>query len=147
MGENMNKALLTIHNITVGTYDVDFAGHVSNLSYLRWLEDMRLKLFDNFFPLAKFIEKGLVPVIASTKIDYKKTIRLFDKPIGYMWIDSLGAASIKISACILLNSVVTTEASHVAVFIDQNSGKPVKVPQEIISAFINYKPVQGPIIF
>lgn len=143
----MNKALLTICNIKVGTYDVDFAGHVSNISYIRWLEDMRLQLFDSFFPLSNFLSKGLVPVIASTKIDYKKPIRLFESPIGYMWIESLGAASIKISAYILVDSVITTQASHVAVFIDQSNGKPVKVPQEIVKAFINYKPIPGPIFF
>jgi len=28
--------------IAIRTYDIDFAGIVSNIVYLRWLEDMRL---------------------------------------------------------------------------------------------------------
>lgn len=29
--------------ITVKTYDIDFMGIVSNISYVRWMEDLRLK--------------------------------------------------------------------------------------------------------
>ena len=143
----MNRALLTTCSLKVGTYDVDFAGHVSNISYLRWLEDMRLQLFDNYFPLKHFLDKGLIPVIAMTKIEYKKPIRLFDMPMGYMWIESLGAASIKIAADILVDSVLTTQAQHIAVFIDKTTSKPVKVPQEVVKSFINYKPSQGILFF
>lgn len=29
----------------VNTYDIDVAGHVNNIVYVRWLEDMRNELF------------------------------------------------------------------------------------------------------
>ena len=29
------------HSFRVMTYDIDFAGIVSNISYIRWLEDLR----------------------------------------------------------------------------------------------------------
>lgn len=131
----MQKPLLTIHKIYVGTYDVDFAQHVSNISYIRWLEDMRLKMFDNFFPLAKFLNSGIYPVIASTTIDYKRPIVLFDTPIGEMWISSLGVCSMKINAQILVDSSITTTASHVLVFVDSKIKKPIKLPSLIVKAY------------
>ena len=30
--------------LTVKTYDVDFSGVVSHITYLRWLEDLRLQM-------------------------------------------------------------------------------------------------------
>jgi len=32
--------------ITVKTYDIDFMGIVSNISYVRWMEDLRLQFLD-----------------------------------------------------------------------------------------------------
>lgn len=35
--------------LSVQTYDIDFAGIVSNIVYVRWLEDMRLKIMENIY--------------------------------------------------------------------------------------------------
>lgn len=63
--------------IKVKTYDIDFAGVVSNIVYIRWLEDLRLKLFDAHLPLHRQIEQGYIPVVAKTQIEYKKPVKLF----------------------------------------------------------------------
>jgi acyl-CoA thioester hydrolase len=31
-------------DLPIKTYDIDFAGIVSNIVYIRWLEDLRLKI-------------------------------------------------------------------------------------------------------
>jgi acyl-CoA thioester hydrolase len=38
-------------NLPVRTYDIDFAGVVSNTVYVRWLEDLRLEMLAHHFPL------------------------------------------------------------------------------------------------
>ena len=72
----------------VGTYDIDFAGVVSNIVYLRWLEDLRLKLLDEYLPLQGLIEQGCTPILASTQIQYLRPTRLFDRPHGRMWMSA-----------------------------------------------------------
>ena len=67
--------------IKVRTYDIDSAGHVSNIVYFRWLEDLRLQLFEEYFSLRSFVEKGYTPVLAASSIEYKRPIKLFDEPI------------------------------------------------------------------
>ena len=37
--------------IPAGTYDIDFAGIVSNIAFARWLEDIRLGPMQNARPL------------------------------------------------------------------------------------------------
>jgi acyl-CoA thioester hydrolase len=38
--------------LPVRTYDIDFAGIVNNIVYIRWLEDLRLEMLARYFPLA-----------------------------------------------------------------------------------------------
>ena len=119
--------------IYIGTYDIDFAGHVSNIVYLRWLEDMRLMVFDKYFPLEQIMEEGKIcPVLASTEIEYKRPIKLFSKPIGTMWISRMGSASMTFSGQIEVDGQICTTAEHVGVFVSQESAKPVRLPKIIL---------------
>jgi len=75
-------------NIKVNTYDIDVAGHVNNIVYIRWLEDMRTELFSKIYPLKNLLDINYYPVIVSSEIKYNNQIKLFDKPIGKMLLDS-----------------------------------------------------------
>lgn len=122
-------------NISISTYDIDFADHVSNIVYFRWLEDMRLQVFEEFFPLRDFIENGLLPILTKSSIEYKKAINLFDKPVGHMWIAELRPASVVFQGEILVDGTITTTASHVGVFISSETLKPVRIPKVIQEKF------------
>lgn len=128
------RPLMVQESIFVGTHDIDFAGHVSNLVYLRWFEDLRLKVFDVHFPLQNFIEEGLMPVLSETHVEYKRPVRLFDKPIGQTWIAGLGYAKILFEGQILLDSQVCTRQRVVVAFIDK-SQRPVKLPAAITKLY------------
>ena len=39
--------------LPIRTYDIDFAGIVSNIVFIRWLEDLRLGLLDQAYPLIR----------------------------------------------------------------------------------------------
>lgn len=118
-------------DIPVVTYDIDFAGHVSNISYLRWFEQLRLLLFEKYYPLERVMEKGFLPIIASHVIEYKKAIKLFDKPRGHMWIEERGAARLKFRGEIVVNGEIATRAEHVGLFIDSTTMKPVRMPRDL----------------
>jgi acyl-CoA thioester hydrolase len=129
------KGLFIEHDIRVGTYDIDFAAHVSNISYLRWLEDMRGMLFDKYFPLKNFLAEDKTPVLSSTHIQYRRPIKLFDKPHGVMWISKVGLASLTILAEFYVDGELTTSVEHVGVFIDLKTGKAIRMPKIIVDAF------------
>jgi acyl-CoA thioester hydrolase len=135
--ERPERGLFVEHDIVVATYDTDFANHVSNIAYLRWFEDMRLKLFDKYFPLKQFIDQGKSPVIASHYIQYKRPIRLFDKPHAVMWVSHIGNASVTIDGEIKVDGQITTVVRHVGVFIDLATGKPIRVPEVCVTEYKN----------
>lgn len=60
---------------SVKTYDIDFAGHVSNIVYIRWLEDLRLHFLDVYSLLDQQMAESYVPILTRTEIDYKPALR------------------------------------------------------------------------
>jgi acyl-CoA thioester hydrolase len=82
-----DKYKVTI-NFEIKTYEIDIAGHVNNIVYIKWLEDLRNKLFPQLLPVVDLLEEKLYPVITSTSINYKKQLKFGDKPIGTMNIEN-----------------------------------------------------------
>ena len=72
----MSRAFEVELAFNVGTYDIDFAGIVSNIVYLRWLEDLRLAMLEAHLPLEDQLAAGTTPVLLSTEIEYLRAIRL-----------------------------------------------------------------------
>mgnify|MGYP003388021920 CR=1 FL=1 len=79
---NNGRLLEVGSDIYVGTYDIDFAGHVSNIVYLRWFEALRLQIFDKYYPLEELMDDGFLPIISAHYVEYKRAVNLFDKPTG-----------------------------------------------------------------
>jgi len=82
-------AFLTIEP-EIYTYDIDFNNHVSNISYIRWMEIGRLKLREKTgMPVHKIQSQGFVPVLTRTEISYKKPLLLGDKVLVEIGISKL----------------------------------------------------------
>ncbi len=117
---------------TVRTYDIDFAGIVSNIVYVRWLEDLRLQMLAEFFPLDTAMQTlGIAPVLLRTEIDYKRAIRLFDAVQGRMWLAEAGPVRQVLQAEFTVDGRVHAVARQTTCFIDLASGRPVPTPASI----------------
>ena len=125
------KSLETALELPVKTYDIDFANIVSNIVYLRWLEDLRLAMLETYLPLQSLMARGCCPIIASTHIEYKKALRMFDRPVGKMWMAKLGRVRCTLQAEIYLDSEVVTQATQTGFFINLGTMRPTKIPQEL----------------
>ncbi len=119
-------------DIFVGTYDIDFAGHVSNIVYLRWFEALRLKIFEKHYPLKQLMDDGYLPIITSHFIEYKRAVKLFDSPRGHMWIDSISKARVKFRGEVRVDGEVATQAIHEGIFLSSENMKPTKIPPFIV---------------
>lgn len=126
------KSLYFEDDILVSTHDIDFAGHVSNIVYLRWLEDMRLKMLEKYCPLKDFMAEGVTPVLTSTEIKYKKSIRLFDKPRAKIWVSDLGKATLAMEAEIYVDGELATWAKFSGVFVGIQAMRPIRVPARFL---------------
>jgi acyl-CoA thioester hydrolase len=120
--------------LSIQTYDIDFAGIVSNLVYIRWLEDLRLTITERYLPLECMIAQGYCPTIASTQIDYKKALRMFDCPIGRMWLSQLGRLRFTLQAEIYRNEEVVTTATQTCFFVNLSTMRPLAIPKQFSQA-------------
>ena len=125
------KPLAVTLNLQVKTYDIDFAGIVSNIVYLRWLEDLRLEMLETYLPLKQLMTRGYCPIIASTEIKYKKALRMFDRPVAKMWMSELGRLRCSLQAEIYLDNQIVTTATQTGFFINLETMRPMAVPQEL----------------
>ena len=120
--------------IPVRTYDIDFVGFVSNIVYVRWLEDLRLQMLAEYFPLDTAMQvQGIAPVLLRTEIDYKRAIRLFDAVQGRMWLDEAGSVRQVLAAEFTVDGQLRATARQTTCFINLASGRPVPTPQAIRS--------------
>ena len=135
----MNQQLEVTLDFTVKTYDIDFAGIVSNIVYIRWLEDLRLEIFESYLPLQSLMAKGYCPVIHSTAIEYKQALKVFDRPVGKMWMSQLGRLKCTLQAEIYLDSKLITSATQTGLFVDSATMRPIAIPAELKQVYFQTK--------
>lgn len=134
--ETPKRPLLTELSIRIKTYDVDWVGHVNNIVYVRWLEDLRLHLLDTYFPLQSIRDQGVAPIIVNTNIHYRKGIALDDHEVlARMWISDIELATFHLEAEFLVAGDVKCTATQRGTFIDSAKMRPIRVPQALLDAF------------
>ncbi|MEE9447996.1 MAG: thioesterase family protein [Arenicellales bacterium] len=120
--------------IPVRTYDVDFAGVVSNISYARWMEDLRLAMLAKFFPLSKAAALGIYPAIAKTTIVYKYPVKLSDEQInGRIRVSKIGKIKATFSAELFSEGRVHATIEQEGLFLSAQTLRPVKIPEELLA--------------
>ena len=122
-----------VHQIfQVMTYDIDFAGVVSNMTYIRWLEDLRNFYADQVLPIGNALKRGIVPVLGRTEIDYLAPVRFPDKVAGRMWLSERGNAKFVLSAEFIseTSGIITAKSKQLGVFVSEVTFRPIPLPDE-----------------
>ncbi|WP_017316604.1 acyl-CoA thioesterase [Mastigocladopsis repens] len=138
---NLQRRMQVELAIPVQTYDIDFVGIVSNIVYIRWLEDLRLKFLDEHWQLNKQFEQGYAPILAGTEIEYKRPIKLFDKVIGRLWLNNLGRLKWTVQAEILSNNELAAIATQKGAFVNLQNGRPIPIPEELQKKYLGEQPI------
>lgn len=135
MTDKQQRPLSVERSFEVKTYDIDFAGHVSNIVYIRWLEDLRLALLEEYLPLKPQLDAGYAPILVRTNIQYRRAIRLFEPVVGRMWVQSVGSARVILASHILVHDEVCADVIQEGVFAGLDNGRPMRVPNELRRVF------------
>ena len=120
------------HNFQVMTYDIDFAGIVSNLSYIRWLEDLRNLFAEQALSLGDAFQRGIAPALMHTEIDYLAPVRFPDTVIGRMWLAEHGRSKWELAAEFQSQATgrLVARARQTGVFVALGTLRPVRLPEE-----------------
>jgi acyl-CoA thioester hydrolase len=117
----------------IKTYDIDFAGIVSNIVYVRWLEDLRLALLDRAYPLDRLVADGLGPVLLETHITYRDALTIHDKPEGRMTVESMGRVRWTVAAEFVTpdSGRIHATARQTGLFIRLDTRRPIAIPERL----------------
>lgn len=110
--------------------DMDSFGHVSNVVYLRYLEECRGRWFGQALPHWESTETG--PVIANININYRTPIVWPCRVKVSITAGEAGRSSVKLANEIRdaenEEGTLYADASTTIVWIDRKTGEPVRLP-------------------
>ena len=120
------------HEFRVMTYDIDFAGIVSNISYIRWLEDLRNVFAEQALSLGDALRRGIAPALMRTEIDYLASVRFPDIVTGRMWLAEHGRSKWDLAAEFESQGTgqLVARARQTGVFVSLETLRPVRLPEE-----------------
>ncbi len=125
---------------TIHTFDIDFMRHVSNITYIRWMEIGRCLLLEAVdLPVSRVAEQGFGPVLVQTNISYKRPLVLGDKVHAELWLSELSNASAWIDFRFHnATSELAATGRQCGLFIDLASGRPMRLNPELRARFEPY---------
>jgi acyl-CoA thioester hydrolase len=130
------RSFEVILRIPVRTYDIDFAGIVSNIVYIRWLEDLRSTMLEQHMPLDRYLHEGKTPVLLSTDIRYLRAVRLFQQVTGRMWLSQVGRVRWTLQAEIEADGVTAAVATQTCAVVSLPDFKSQPVPDILREGFL-----------
>jgi acyl-CoA thioester hydrolase len=121
--------------VAVEPGDIDVLGHVNNVTYLRWVQDVAVAHWTAFAPAAD-MEK-LVWVVVRHEIDYKQPARLGDQIVARTWVGHATRVRFERHTELLRASDRTLLAKALTLWcpLDRSTGKPASVSAEVRARF------------
>ena len=122
------------------TYDIDFAGVVSNIVYIRWLEDLRLAMLEEAYPIALALIEDTAPILLETRITYERPITIHDRLVGRMWVTRMAPVRWHVAAEFVVGDAVHARAEQTGIFIRLSTRRPISVPDALRARFTPSEP-------
>ena len=115
--------------------DLDLLGHVNNVAYLVYLQEVRLKLLAD---LIGFRLTSVKHVVVRNEIDYVMSLPYRPEPLPVeAWISRVGNSSYDISYEIPgADGGVAARGRSVMVFLDDTGARTVPIPDDIRAILI-----------
>lgn len=126
------------HPIQVKSYDIDIVGHVNNIVYIRWLEDIRLVMLDEYLPFEELMAEDMSPVLLRTEIDYKVPIKMFDSVVARAYISELKGVRMTLDFEFWVGDVLSCTAIQKAILFHVNKERPCRPPKKFIEKYNSY---------
>ena len=130
-----NPSRIVERPIEIKTYDIDYAGIVGNIVYVRWLEDLRLAMMAEVYPLADAVADDVAPVLLETRISYERPLTLQDRMVGRIWAIAMTGVRWRVGAEFRVGGTVHARAEQTGIFIRLSTRKPVPPPKILVERF------------
>lgn len=119
--------------------DIDLNNHVHNSKYLDYVQAARYDQMINSYKMSmeEFHRLGYNWVASTAHIEFKRPLKLGDKVVVKTQLKSYSGAQVTVNFWILKKdkNKVSAEGFLVYTMISLSSGKPVRIPDEIIERY------------
>ena len=126
------------HRLTVTTDEVDWMGHVNNVSYFSWLQDAAVAHSSaQGWPGRRYREIGQAWVARTHTIEYLKPALSGDELIVQTWVGTLTRVTSERRYRVVRPSDQTILATAMTrwAFVKILTGMPCRIPQDVSTAF------------
>jgi acyl-CoA thioester hydrolase len=127
-----------VHSFDVSPADIDGLGHVNNIAYLRWIQEVAVAHSAAVgLDFDAYVKLGAVFVVRRHEVDYLRPVLRGDRIEARTWIDSAMAAK-----CLRATDLVrVSDGERVAKamttwgYVDATTGRPTRIPDGVREAF------------
>ena len=121
--------------IIVRGFHIDVFSHVNNARYMEFMEEARWVVIEKYIGLKRMQAKGIIFVVVNININYRRPASMGDILELYIGLTKIGGKSAVFYQEIRLKGTdtVVVDAQVTFVFADKNTGKAVKIDDEIKS--------------
>src|SRR5216683_807318 len=131
----MSDPRIAERELPIRTYDIDFAGIVVNIAYLRWLADLRLAMMEEAYPIARALAEDVAPILLETRIAYERPVTIHDALKGRMWATGMGRVKWHLAAEFIAGDEVRARAEQVGLFVRLSTRRPIAPPLPLRQRF------------
>jgi acyl-CoA thioester hydrolase len=124
--------------LTVGSGEIDELGHANNVAYIAWMQAAAIAhSAAQGWPGERYRQLGSGWVVRSHRIQYLQPALAGDEIVVETWVATLKKATSLRRYRILRRSdgVLLAKAETDWAFVDYATGKPARIPPEIIRSF------------
>jgi acyl-CoA thioester hydrolase len=131
--ESEARRLAHVERIPIRWGDMDAMGHVNNIVYFRYMEQARISWFENLLPRKDAAWKTTGIVIVSASCNFKRAITYPGTVEVRVFVAAPGRSSISTSYELRVDEDPEpyADGEAVVVFIDMESQKAVRIPEDI----------------
>ena len=113
------------HKIEISPADIDDLGHVNNVVYLRWVQEVAAAHWEYSAP--SYLKSKYAWVVLRHEIDYKNPAFLSDDLTGLTWVGTHSGAKFDRFVKIQSQEKVFAEAKTTWCLLDAKSFRPIQI--------------------
>src|SRR5678816_1089378 len=122
------------HSFFVEPSDIDEQGHVNNVSFLRWIQDVAVAHWHDAATDEQ--QERFAWVVVRHEIDYKKQAFLNDEITATTWVGEWSKVTCERFTEITRGEDLLVKSRTVWCMLDRESAKPARIDSVLIDRFI-----------
>ena len=125
------------HRITAKPEDIDELGHVNNAVWVQWIQEVALAHWYSIADPAH--QDDFIWVVVRHEIDYLRAVEEGETVTGRTWVGEApkGARFDRHMEFVGEDGKVRVRARTTWAIIDKATGRPIRVPPEVIAPFLD----------